>query len=214
MADWLKHGVRKLRDDLEQHRIKKYQSRLTNQQFSIISSNCIGGVMYHLVGHRFDSPTINLWVNSDDYLRLITNLDYYRHCDILTDTGETDDGHPIGRLGEGDQSITLHFTHYPDFRTAKAAWMRRMKRLDMQHLYFVTTDRDGMTEEQMIAFDHLPFKHKVLFVGRPHPEIACAFLIPHCEENGHLGDCTQHQLRVGKRKFEAFDFVSFLNSKI
>lgn len=36
------------------------KSRLQNHDFEIISSNCIGGILYHDVGEQFRTPTINL----------------------------------------------------------------------------------------------------------------------------------------------------------
>ena len=36
--------------------------------FSIISSNCVGGVISHDLGLRFESPTVNLFFYPDSFL--------------------------------------------------------------------------------------------------------------------------------------------------
>lgn len=41
--------------------------RLKNKDFSIISRNCIGGVMYHDLGLKCTSPTVNLFFYPDDF---------------------------------------------------------------------------------------------------------------------------------------------------
>lgn len=36
--------------------------RLENSDITILSNNCIGGIIYHKLGLRFKSPTINLLI--------------------------------------------------------------------------------------------------------------------------------------------------------
>ena len=55
--------------------IKKYQEkinkknklRLTNNDFSLITSNCTGGIVYHWLGLRLNAPFINLLRSNEDY---------------------------------------------------------------------------------------------------------------------------------------------------
>ena len=46
----------------------KQRQRLKNTNFSVISSNCNGAVMCHDLGIQFNSPTVNLSMNAEDYL--------------------------------------------------------------------------------------------------------------------------------------------------
>ena len=39
------------------------RTKLKNKDFSIICSNCIGGIIYNRLGQKFLSPTINLWMH-------------------------------------------------------------------------------------------------------------------------------------------------------
>jgi len=50
---------------------------LTNQNFSLISSNCVGGVYLHRKKMRFDTPTINTDFSSIDFLKFCNNIEHY-----------------------------------------------------------------------------------------------------------------------------------------
>lgn len=51
--------------------------RLRNRDFSLISNNCIAGIIYHDLGLPFRTPTINLFFENDDFFRFADNLEYY-----------------------------------------------------------------------------------------------------------------------------------------
>ena len=50
---------------------------LKNTDFTIISNNCWGGVVYDTFGLKYLTPTIGLWFTSDDYIKFLSNLDFY-----------------------------------------------------------------------------------------------------------------------------------------
>lgn len=53
---------------------KKNRSLLKNRDITIISANCVGGVIYHDLGLAFNSPTINLFFNVNINLGLLENV--------------------------------------------------------------------------------------------------------------------------------------------
>ena len=57
---------------------KKYM-QIYNNDISIITENCAGGVLSNALGLKFCSPFVNVRVGieKDDYFKLISNLDYY-----------------------------------------------------------------------------------------------------------------------------------------
>ena len=58
--------------------IKRIRKRYNSaNRPSIICSNCIGGEIYHDLGMKFYSPTINLWMSESDFLKLINDLNTY-----------------------------------------------------------------------------------------------------------------------------------------
>lgn len=189
----------------------KRKKKLDNQNFTILSSECAGGVIYHDLGLRFDSPTINLWFKPNDYILFLNDLHYYLTTDKLIEEKNNDLNYPVGILGEGSKKIKLYFQHYKNFEIAKNKWNIRKKRVHLDNLYIIMTDRDGATKETLRKFDSLDFKNKVIFTGKKYPDIKSSYYIHNCLEDDHLGDIFCRSLLTGKSKLDTFDFVKFLN---
>lgn len=58
-----------------------YRLKLSNQRFSLISCNCIGGALSNDLGQQFRSPTVNLII--PEYLKFAGNLKYYLNIPIV-----------------------------------------------------------------------------------------------------------------------------------
>ena len=71
--------------------------RLRNRGFSLITNNCCGGVMYHDLGQRFRSPTINLSIPPDEYIVFLEHLREALSVEPQ-DAGRSSRGYPIGEL--------------------------------------------------------------------------------------------------------------------
>lgn len=73
---------------------------LNNRSVSIISNNCIAGIIYHDCGLQFLSPTINLWFPHEDFFRFSANLKAYstQNGATLSEISETGISYPIGLL--------------------------------------------------------------------------------------------------------------------
>ena len=56
---------------------RKMKKELKNKDFTILSCNCAAGIIYHRYDHPFLSPTINLWIEQNEFLKFVSNLDYY-----------------------------------------------------------------------------------------------------------------------------------------
>ena len=56
---------------------KIMQKRNKNMDFTIIAQNCIGGVIYSDLGLQFLSPTINMFIEDENFVKLVENLEYY-----------------------------------------------------------------------------------------------------------------------------------------
>ena len=44
---------------------------------TIFSCNCTGGVMYHDLGEKFLSPTVNMYMPCEDFIKFCENYEYY-----------------------------------------------------------------------------------------------------------------------------------------
>lgn len=195
---------------------KKDQKRLINKNFSIISNHCMGGFIYHDLGKKFLSPTINLKIAPDDFVVFLKHLKYYISQEILP-APEKIEKYPVGKIKRfnSDDFIYIYFVHYHDFQEAVDKWYSRTKRINWDNLIIMMTARDGCTYSSLEDFENLDYEAKVCYTLKPYPEF------PHCkyarldngkELKGYISDMVNIK---GKRAFECngFDYVAFLNGQ-
>ena len=80
-------------------------------------------------------------------------------------------------------------------------------------------ERDGCTYEDILEFDKLAYKNKVVFVSKEMTEIKSAIHIPKANEtiNGKIQVKNLLEYRnklVGKRDIDMFDYIKFFNEGI
>lgn len=190
------------------HKCLRMRSRLKNSGFTIISQNCVGGCVYHDLGLRFLSPTVNLWFPFPDFLRLCEDLGGYlaEPLGFLPDQGI---GYPVAMLGD----VRVFFMHYASEGEARGAWERRAARVNLSNAFVMACDRDGFSGgADAQAFEALPCKDKVLFTSRPYPGCPSALALPDFAGKPEVGILTDYRDILGRRHYErGFDVVSFLN---
>lgn len=183
-----------------------YRMKLKNKDFSIISSNCNGGVLLSDLGIKFNTPTINLFFYPEDYLRFLGNIKENLKFELRE---EKDDrfNYPIGNLN----GIKIHFMHYTTFDEAKVKWEERKQRINYNNIFIIFTDRDGCTYKQMKKFDELPYKNKVIFTHKEYPEIQSSYYIKGFENENSVGILSEYIGNTCKRYLYKFDFIKWLN---
>lgn len=169
--------------------------RLTNKNFTLLCNNCVGGVILHELGERFNTPTVNLFFSAKDYIRFLEHLDFYLEQNLKEIDSDMD--YPVGMLGD----IPIYFMHYSTFEEAKRSWNKRVARINKSNLYVMFVQQNGCTEELLERFDNLPYKHKIALVPKPTPNIKCAYYIPSSEES----EKSVINLCLYKSKFTADD---------
>lgn len=134
---------------------------------SIISDNCWGGITYHSLGLEFLSPFINLFLESEDYLRLLENFDYYmgQPLYLVEEKYEVNLKRNYPIIGMGD--IKLFFNHYTDFEQAAEIWEKRKQRINYGNLL---VEMRIESKEALDRFLALPFEHKIGFSTVPCSE--------------------------------------------
>lgn len=192
-------------------RNRRNRISLQNNCFSIISSNCVGGVITHELGMRFDSPTVNLFFYPEDYLKFIANLEHYiKECTLVPNIEMTiKKKYPVCSLDD----ILIYFVHYRNFDEAKHKWEARCDRIHWDRLYFIMVERDGCTKEQVRRFDEMPYRHKVVFTKKFYLDIESAYCIENSiQKNGEVMDlCLYNNKFTGDRVIDKFAYVEFLN---
>lgn len=184
-----------------------FRMRLKNKEFTIISSNCIAGVIYKDLGMEFFSPTINLFFYPADFIKFCKNLKYYLGLDLEECNGSSA-GYPIGKL----EDIYIHFMHYDSFEEAKEAWDRRKKRVNYNNLFIIMVDKDGCTSNDIKEF-HTIKDNKILLTSKLLNE-EDIYTITGFENMDYLGNIIEYDPKNKfRRYYEQFDFISFFNSK-
>lgn len=138
--------------------IRKYYARLfekrtfVNEKVSIISNNCVGGIIYHDFDLQFLSPTINGYFMANDYIKFLENIEYYLSKDIEAIKNEKD-GTVIGVLDD----LRIYFVYDHNPQKVSSDWNRRKSRVDLNNIFVIASDRDGWTEEHMTIYSNLSF---------------------------------------------------------
>lgn len=189
---------------------KKFRKQLKNDDFTILCSNCIGGCIYHRLGKRFLSPTINMWMLQPDFVTFLLHLDdYLKESVVFVPTGEST---PCGKIGGGTiPEILLHFNHAKSSEEADTQWNDRKKRINKDNLYIIMYYLDGVTEEQLHLLDDYSCKNKVVLTAKELPGVAWSKFIQR-PNHGQYPDSYLGRDVFGRRHYEKkWDFVGFLN---
>lgn len=187
-------------------RNKIERKKLNNTNFTIFSQNCIGSVMYHDLGLQFNSPTINMLFKPKDFIKLLDNLNLYLSEKIVFI--ESDKKYPVGKLYD----IEIEFVHYHDQEEVLKAWNRRKKRINLNNLFVICCD-DGLSYDDILFFDNLPYKNKVIFLSKQYENIKSGI---YCKD---FSDKTDARLLnfsnlLEQRYYQKyFDYIKFLNDK-
>lgn len=160
----------------------------------------------HDLGVRLNTPTVNLFIYPKDYLAMLENLEQNIYAPIEDITGNSP--YPVGLLAG---SIHLYFQHYKSFDEAVECWRRRAPRLNMKNLFVVMIERDGCSYEDLKRFDALPYKNKLALTHKPYDDIVCARVISGYSDKGEVGTITDSYGRLGRRLYDRFNWIEFLN---
>lgn len=181
------------------------QKKLKNQHFSVLSSNCNGAFILHDLNQPFNSPFVNLYLKSTDFIKYLQRLEHYMQTELVFIP--TEKNYPVAQLDD----LTVHFMHYHSEQEAREKWLQRTARIDLDNLFVVLTDRDGCSVTDLQDFDRLPFKNKVAFTHQPFPDIPSTFYIRGFEHLPQLGDIYEYSGWFGKKYYDQFDYVTWFN---
>ncbi len=200
---------------LNKGKYNKYVSAIRERSkdipdFSLLTSDCMAGLIYHTMGRQFLSPTINLSIRDADFLKLLTDMPYYFAQPIHFDEYEN---YPIGIIGEDDRAIRIMFEHYKTEQEAVQKWKERSQRL-LDSLYIVVADQN-LSDWEIDTFksleSYLPVRRKVMFTW--NKDRADGKEIFYVKTYGRERIKNWSKLRKdGFRDYEVFfDYVKWLN---
>lgn len=145
------------------------RKRNKNKNFTIISQNCIGGLIYSTLGMEFLSPTINSFIEGEGFVKLVENFEYYMSLKpefLRVETIKSQNlttAYPILILGD----INIHCVHYKTPEQAITAWERRKARINYNNI-FVIANSWNMKENKswMQRIDKCKYKSIVFTYSR------------------------------------------------
>lgn len=168
--------IRHLYIELTKNMRRKY---LINDDFTIISNNCWGGLIYQSYGLPYRTPTIGLFFPAKDFIRFVYNFDHYIEQNLVFIKPEDSKWfgamnnksnwgqYPIGILDD----VEIHFLHYKDTNEAYEKWERRKKKINRKKLIFKFNDQNFCTEEDLILWAQLNRNNKICFTCKNYPSI-------------------------------------------
>lgn len=183
--------------------------KLRNHDFSILSNNCTGALITHDLGKRFLTPTVNLFIPTPDFVKFLYNIDYYLKQEIVQIYKEGIN-YPVGKLDD----IEIHFMHYKNIDEAKEKWYERSKRINYDNLYILMVDDNRCTEETIESFERLPFKNKVFLTNKHYKNSTTAFYVKGFEKKEYIDDISLYKNIFGKKYYDYFDYVWWLNKDV
>ena len=191
---------------------EKKRRKLSNTKFTIISSDCFGTFVYHTLGERFNSPTINLMFSQQDFLLFVSHLKEYLQADLIEVENKLQN-YPIGQLTFDGKTIQIDFMHYNSLKEAKQKWDERKQRVDFSNIYVIQVVSHGLTQEYADCFSALPYKHKLLVTHENN--LLCDCMMTHkifSKGNYRPGEILRYKsIFSNRRHMDDIDYVSFLN---
>jgi uncharacterized protein (DUF1919 family) len=168
-----------VQNKLKNSYLAKNRDSLRFDDFSIISSNCLGGIIYKDLGLPYKTPLVNMFMYCDCFVKMMADFKSYMEAD-LTFANQSkyvspdQITYPLGIL----KDIEIHFVHVKNTSDAMSSWNRRKTRINYDKMIVMMCERDGCSEDAIRKFDQLPFEHKICFTVREYPFARSAVKIP------------------------------------
>lgn len=187
--------------------LKIRRSFLRNKSLTIISNNCIAGFLYHDYGMRFNSPTINLFINAYDYNRFLDYIVAKAPITDIVDITRPEDDCPQGLLN-GD--VRISFVHYPSFAIARQKWLERVQRIDYDNMLVIYCQA-SVREDILVDFDNQPINNKIALVNKEYPQLDSCIVVRGFEKDDKLGYIFDKYKWYGLTYYDQVDWLSLFN---
>lgn len=136
-------------------KIEEAKKEYIAENVTFISQNCIGGVIYHDMGQKFLSPTINLYFMANDFIKFVQNLEYYLNKELVM---RNDTEVVTGLLDD----IEIYFLHYHTNEEALEKWNERKQRINKNKIFVIQTDRDGFDDNSFEEFKKIKYNKALI----------------------------------------------------
>ena len=203
------------------HIYNRFYRRENHQEhITLLSQNCVGGVLYHMLGLPFDSPTINMFIENENFVKMAENPQHYFSVDAEPDEEchiDRKDASLVYPTIKVDD-IVLCCQHYKNCADAVAAWNKRRLRVDVHNLFVIACSWNLDENTDFVKrIDALPYP-KVIFTMDDFDFPSCVRLKGAKWQKNSYGvvkpTLTGYDGLSGKRHFvDEFDFVKWINAE-
>lgn len=194
-------------------RRKKMRNKLINSDITFLCPNCIGGILFHDLGIKFMSPTVNLMMNQKEFLEFVLNLDTYLEGELAF-FEHKEYTCPCAKLIANDlPEITVHFTHYKDKEHALTKWNERKRRINKNNIFIFIEERDGIMKKDIERLEKCNIARGIVaFTCNKYEDLPYTVYIPKYHSQGMVGNILKKNHFNGAREYEKyFDFVRWFN---
>ncbi len=131
---------------------------LRNSNLTIFAKNCFGGYVYHQMGLPFRTPFINMFEETNGFLRFLKSPHQYLQEPLKFKkwSQQNGDDYPVFMLGD----LEIHMNHYHDIEEAEIKFAARKDRINWSNFLVEALLQD---REQIKTFLGLPYIKKVCF---------------------------------------------------
>lgn len=190
--------------------------KIKDKNITILSNNCIAGFIYSDYHLKFNSPTINLSISPNDFIKFCKNLQHYIDSDLIEvinpdinsfiKIGGDKINFPVGLLDD----IIIYFQHSNNFLEAKYDWDRRKSRIIKDKIYIILVDTfcDRKLIEDFMSID---FNHKIFLTGENLDISANTFYIAKLKANKALWYYYTNRFKT-KKYYQYFKFHKWVNN--
>ncbi|HEX5238853.1 MAG TPA: DUF1919 domain-containing protein [Sphingomicrobium sp.] len=133
--------------------MKKQIRELDERNVSIVSNNCVAGILYEWAGLRKQTPTAGIYFTGDSYRHFLDDLskdriDEWSKLESANLVFKDDQGcWALDRAAQGE----LVFLHYSSPDEAVTKWNRRMERLRGRTLLVISSIRDQIARDPLMT---------------------------------------------------------------
>lgn len=188
-------------------RRNKMQSKLKNKNMTFLTPNCLGGILFHDLGVKFYSPTVNTMMTQCDFVKFVMRIDYYLSKKLVF-FSHPEYTCPCAWLGD----LVIHFSHYESESEAENKWNERIKRVNYKNLFIFAEERDGLTKQDIQALGKIEARGIVVFTAHEYSDIPYTLFIPKYKQEGEVGNILKKNYWNDSREYEDyFDFVKWFN---
>lgn len=135
---------------------------IKSKRISIISNNCWGGIVYKKLGLECLSPFKNLFLEDEDYIKLLSDFKSYMQFPLEFDhfcfDVHSNEKYPVMRL----KDIFVHCNHDKDIEVAKRNWEHRKAKINYDYLFVEMYTENEEVAKQFCSLD--VYENKLCFV--------------------------------------------------